>query len=408
MNTVETMKLAPVFDLENVEFVYEGENRRMLKKQITAVVAICLLLSATVPASAISAADAKKELNQTQQQLNDVSSQKKAAKQSLLKDKKTRDGIIAKLESKGYEKQKIESSIADIESAIATLESAIELSEQEYDAQLKLFQERLVGMYVYAKSHKVAFEVLDSSSITDLVKNVEFMNVIAKSDQDMMTSLEAKRLEIEQLKQQKQNEEDNAQEELENSLQQISELSVSRSAAEERVSKSQKSVAELEKAENQLEKESQELGELIKKISSKGKYIGGVMKWPTPGYEGISSLFGYRIHPILKYKKFHGGIDINAPANAPIHAAAAGKVISAGWRSGGSGYTIIIDHGGGITTFYLHIKKGGILVKEGQTVDAGDVIAKVGSTGLSTGPHLHFEVRKNGERQDPLNYVTGK
>ncbi|MCX7772457.1 MAG: M23 family metallopeptidase, partial [Clostridia bacterium] len=85
-----------------------------------------------------------------------------------------------------------------------------------------------------------------------------------------------------------------------------------------------------------------------------------------------------------------------------------GKVIWSGWRSGGSGNTIIIDHGGGIATLYLHIKNGGLLVKEGQTVKAGDVIAKVGSTGLSTGPHLHFEVRKNGERQNPVNYVKGK
>ena len=115
-----------------------------------------------------------------------------------------------------------------------------------------------------------------------------------------------------------------------------------------------------------------------------------------------------RFHPILKYNKMHGGIDIPAPSNTPIHAAATGTVICAGWLSGGSGNTVIIDHGGGITTLYFHIKSGGILVKEKQKVLAGDVIAKVGSTGLSTGPHLHFEVRKNGVRQDPINYVTNK
>lgn len=244
-----------------------------------------------------------------------------------------------------------------------------------------------------------------SDSITELVKNVQMMKVIAKSDQVMMANLEKKQAQIEELKVQKQTEEDNAREQLEDNLLELGELSVSRSTAEERVKISQKSVAELEKNEDRMENEAQALGELIRKISTKGKYIGGDMQWPAPGTTHISSSFGYRIHPILKIKKYHGGLDIGAPAKSYIHAAADGKVISAGWRSGGSGYTVILDHGGGVTTFYLHIMKGGILVKEGQVVKTGDVIAKVGSTGLSTGPHLHFEVRKNGERQDPLDYV---
>jgi len=380
----------------------------MLKRRIMAVMAISILIVTAIPASAIDAAEAKKELTQTKKELNAVSSQKKTAKQNLINDKKMRDSIIAELESKGYEKQKIESRIAEIESAIATLDSAILQAEKEYDVQLALFQERLVALYVHAKLHDGNLEMLNSSSITEMVRNLSAMKAIAASDQAMIAGLEAKQAQIEGLKKQKQDEEDNAQTELMNSLEQIDELSVSRSAAEERVSKSQKSVAELEKAENLLEKESDELGELIRKISSKGKYVGGTMQWPTPGYERIASLYGYRIHPILKYKKFHGGIDIDAPMGAFIHAAASGTVLSARWHTGGSGYTVILDHGGGISTFYLHIMKRGILVKEGQTVKAGDVIAKVGSTGLSTGAHLHFEVRKNGDRQDPLKYVTGK
>ena len=112
--------------------------------------------------------------------------------------------------------------------------------------------------------------------------------------------------------------------------------------------------------------------------------------------------------PYWKVYRFHSGIDIGAPQGTYIHAAASGKVIWSGWRSGGGGNTIIIDHGGGIATLYLHIMNGGLLVKEGQVVAAGDVIAKVGSTGLSTGPHLHFTVKKNGESVDPLLYVSPK
>ncbi len=381
----------------------------MIKRIMAVVVSLTLVVSIAFTASATSVDEAKKELQQTQKEINAISAQKKAASQSLLKDKKARESIIADLEKKGYERSEIEARIKDIESAILTLDAAIQQAQEEYDAQLKLFQERLVVLYIQSKTNASVDEILKSESFDDMFQKLHLLQLVSKFDQDLMAGLEKKQAEINELKDTKQREEDNAQQQLEESLQAIKELEVSRSATENRISQSQQSIAQLEKAENQLEKEAKELGELIKKSTSNNtKYTGGTMQWPTPGYYGISSPFGYRIHPILKYKKFHGGIDINAPKNASIKAAASGTVIWSGWRSGGSGNTIIIDHGGGITTLYLHIINGGLLVKEGQKVNAGDAIAKVGTTGLSTGYHLHFEVRKNGERQDPLNYVSNK
>lgn len=381
---------------------------RRLKRILLSALTLSLVLATAMPMSALTSSQASSQLNQTQQALSDLAAQKKAAKKNLLKDKQARDKIVQDLVDKGYEKEQIEARIAEIESAIATLEAAIADAEAEYDCQLKLFQTRMVALYQHKRAYTDVLDTLSGDSLTDLIRNAQAMKTVAASDQAMMESLAAKKAEIAEMKAQKQQEEENAESQLESSLKQIDELTVSRSSAEARVSKSAKSVAQLDKEEDQLEAEAQELGDLIRKLQSTGKYIGGTMQWPTPGYESITSPFGYRIHPILKYKKFHGGIDINAPKGAYIHAAADGTVISARWHSGGSGYTVILDHGGGISTFYLHIMKGGILVKEGQSVKAGDVIAKVGSTGLSTGPHLHFEVRKDGERQSPLKYVTGK
>ncbi|WKT82856.1 MULTISPECIES: M23 family metallopeptidase [unclassified Thermosynechococcus] len=116
----------------------------------------------------------------------------------------------------------------------------------------------------------------------------------------------------------------------------------------------------------------------------------------------LTSPFGWRIHPILGTQRFHAGVDFGADFGTLIFAAEAGTVIFAGW-SGGYGQTVILDHGGGMTTLYAHAQR--LLVREGEFVRQGQPIAEVGSTGLSTGPHLHFEVRLNGEPSDPLAYL---
>lgn len=380
----------------------------MIKRILSLVLSLVMIFCLLFTSFANEVDDAKNELKQTQREINALKNKKNEAKQNLLKDKKYQESIIADLEKKGYEKSQIEAKIKDIQAAIDTLDMAIAQAQSEYEAQLKLFQERTVVLYVQSRTNANADEILQSTSYEEMFKKVQMLDLITQYDQDLMASIEKKQAEIEELKATKENEEVNAAQQLEDSLKVIKDLEVSRSAATDRVEQSKQSLAQIEKAEDTLEKEAKELSTLINKLSSKGSYTGGIMQWPTPGYYKISSPFGYRIHPILKYRKFHGGIDINAPSKAYIHAAASGKVIWSGWRSGGSGNTVIIDHGGGITTLYLHILNGGLLVKEGQTVKAGDVIAKVGSTGLSTGPHLHFEVRKNGERQDPIKYVSNK
>ena len=379
----------------------------MMKKILAAVTAVMLLLCMVFSSFAADVSSLQKELQKRQKEKQAVTAQKKEAQKTLLNDQKVRQDIIAQLEEKGYEKSQIEARIKDIEEAIKTLDEAIAQAEEERDEQLKLFQERLVVLYVNARTNASMDELLSSDNFDQMFKKAHMMQMVSKFDQDLIKSIENKQKEIEELKELKQREEENALQQLEESLRQIEELEVSRAAAEDRIAKSQQSVAAWEKAEKELEKEDQELTEIIKRASSTGtKYTGGVMTWPTPGYYGISSPFGYRIHPILKYRKFHGGVDINAPMSANIVAASSGTVIWSGWRSGGSGNTVIIDHGGGVTTLYLHIKNGGLLVKEGQKVKAGQTIAKVGSTGLSTGPHLHFEVRINGERQDPMKYIS--
>ncbi len=169
-------------------------------------------------------------------------------------------------------------------------------------------------------------------------------------------------------------------------------------------------VVELAKDQAQLEMEYAAMEEQSRKLeaqiakyqgsSSMGPYTGGKFAVPTRGR--LSSRFGTRIHPITKRRKMHTGLDIAASSGTAINAAASGRVITAGWVSG-YGNTVIIDHGSGLSTLYGHCSR--LYVSKGQSVTRGQKIAAVGSTGFSTGPHLHFEVRKNGRPVNPDGYL---
>lgn len=135
--------------------------------------------------------------------------------------------------------------------------------------------------------------------------------------------------------------------------------------------------------------------EILRSAQTSGKMV-------KPAIGPITSQFGMRFHPVLGYSRFHAGTDFGAAYGSPIVAASTGVVIMAGWY-GGYGNAVIIDHGGGLTTLYGHASR--LNVSEGEAVRKGDAIAAVGSTGLSTGPHLHFEVRRNGKPVNPMEYL---
>ncbi|MDL1957215.1 MAG: peptidoglycan DD-metalloendopeptidase family protein [Candidatus Desulfofervidus auxilii] len=158
---------------------------------------------------------------------------------------------------------------------------------------------------------------------------------------------------------------------------------------------------DIDAIKHEIEKRLESLSELKKYLKTqKSIYLATPLSWPTLGY--ISSRFGWRIHPITGKKDFHGGVDISAPAGTPVRSTANGVVVYAG-RTKFNGNFVIIEHGYGYTTLYAHLKK--YIVRVGQKVKRGDIIGYVGSTGLATGPHLHYEIWKNKRRVNPLPYI---
>ena len=161
--------------------------------------------------------------------------------------------------------------------------------------------------------------------------------------------------------------------------------------------------AKIDEYNNQVNQIEEEIKKLAVTASFGEDYRGGTMQWPIYGHYTITSNYGMRTHPITGVYKLHTGVDISATIGSDFTAIADGIVVKAEYN-GAYGNMVIIDHGGGVQTLYAHGSQ--IIAQVGQEVKAGDIVLKVGSTGYSTGPHAHFEVRINGSPVNPLDYVS--
>ncbi len=319
-------------------------------------------------------ADIEDELSDIEDQQEEVSNELAQVEEDI----KALETKVATL------KANIEATTAEI----AATEESIALKEAEMAEQETNLNQRLRVMY---KKGSVGFldVLLGSSSISEFISNLDLIQKIYANDISVMETLQQEYEELEQIKAQ-----------LEETK---SQLAVQQAELEAEQAQLDSKKAELEAKEDELNAAAEELeAKLQSMVDTTTEYVGGVFVWPCPSSYYITSYFGYRIHPILNVWKYHSGMDISASTGASIVAAAAGTVILSEWYSG-YGYCVIIDHGGGITTLYGHCSS--LLVSVGETVTQGQQIALVGSTGVSTGPHLHFEVRENGTVVEPLDYL---
>jgi murein DD-endopeptidase MepM/ murein hydrolase activator NlpD len=370
------------------------------------IVLLCLIiiftLVCTMPVLANQLSDAQQKQESISRQLDNIYSDKNKIKAEEEKLKNDKDYLQNKEneEKEAYEKlvQEMESLASDIE----IINSAVEEAEDNYCRQQELAKTRLRVMYESSESSLLEI-LLESENFTDFFERLELVSTISKTDKQLIEELKVAKLDVEFKKQLKVEEQNKVRDEASQRKNRLEELVASRSSIESELQRNREQLKKLEMQEDELLKESDRLVNYIKSLQKKSAYAGGSMVWPYPRYRSVSSPFGMRLHPILKVNKMHTGVDIGGTHGDSIVAANSGVVIMSGYSSG-YGYNVVIDHGGGITTLYAHSSK--LLVGEGTKVKAGDTIAKVGSTGMSTGPHLHFEVRENGVPKNPLDYVS--
>ena len=358
------------------------------------------------PPVLIAQAKASKEsIAQKEKQIQDAKSQRQALqgsltdlqnlKKSLEVSKNNLNAYIAKLDSSLDSIQaKIDSLNQQIEKKKEQIEETrmeLEEAERERDEQYAAMKQRI--RFMFEKGDTMPIEALmKAGNFSDFLNKVEFIRLLSSYD----------RHKLEEFKQ-------------EAKLAEVNNLQALISAKNQEVFGISADIHDKEAAikayEADIAQQNAEIAALEKMVAAeraqlaaenRKTYDGGMFAWPCPSYTRVSSDYGTRIHPILHIERFHNGIDLAAPGGSPILAAYSGRVVAAAYSSSMGNY-VMIDHGSGLYTIYMHASA--LSVSAGQEVQKGQQIGAVGSTGRSTGNHLHFSVRLNGSYVSPWNYL---
>lgn len=367
---------------------------------------LVVLPSSVVLVSAADTGGVDKMIEDTRSALQQTKKQEQKAISALSKNQRELNKIQQNLNNINSQLETAQQRAARAREELRQTEEELRNLEEKLDARRALLSKRINALYRYGFFSYLEI-ILGATSLKDLVYRYELSTYFLRQDLKLIDEYKA----VHQSVVAKRKDLQAAHEELKARTRSIAVLQA-RAATEKRkaaekvrltqaeVAKIQADRVRLEQALEELERLSRELGSEIRRRGSDAALGTGRMMWPVVGR--ITSSFGWRRHPILKTNKYHSGIDIAVPTGTPVLAADTGVVLIAGWR-GGYGYLVAIDHGRGISTFYGH--NSSLLVKEGDVVVKGQRVALSGSTGLSTGPHVHFEVRVKGDPVNPRPYL---
>ena len=382
---------------------------------LACAVLFCAVFSCAAPAEESIDSQLKSQELKYDELRRKIAGTKKKIFESRKKEKKVVEQIDVINKKIDDTKQKVETVSRDIkkvEGNISVLNSQIEATKKRIAVCEKYLSKRLVSMYKYGRTSEFSV-LLSSEGVQDAMDNLYLLKKIAKQDQEVIMELTEQKQQLD--------EKQNALGRQKGILNtKNKELKIQHAQLQTAVGEKETVLKQIQKEkekyiaeQKEFEKAARELQGTINKLlaakraknKSKNKttvvyYKGGKIAWPVQGQ--ITSGYGVRVHPVFKTKIKHSGIDIAASTGSPIAAASAGEVLFAGSMRG-YGKVVILDHGGDLTTVYGHMST--ISCSENQKVAKGAIIGKVGMTGIATGPHLHFEVRVNGNTVDPMGYL---
>lgn len=393
----------------------------MFKKYVIPVVIAALL----TPNFAVLAED-----EDLQNQLSDVQnrmaqeSEKKAQAEAVIGSVNDRLYTIQQqLEAAQRDYQAVANELKATEEKIAATQAELEKTRARLQVREGVFTKRVRDIYMHGQLSYLDV-VLGAKDFSDFSNRLELLRRIIDADITLISDIRKERAAIETAKQELETQRARQAQLRDQAAAKRDEIESRRKEQQAILYQAQNDKAMAEQAYNEYQQSSQAIAEMLRQRAadraaqaaaaaaqaSSGGGGGsdyyqpvsgsGALIWPVNGV--VTSPYGYRTHPIFGTTIYHSGIDIGVDYGTPVHAADGGVVVEAGWISG-YGYAVIIDHGNGLSTLYGHNQE--LAVSEGQSVSQGQVIAYAGSTGNSTGPHVHFEVRANGDHVDPSAYL---
>jgi murein DD-endopeptidase MepM/ murein hydrolase activator NlpD len=356
------------------------------------------------------AASKSQKVQEWKQRQQSIERQRKQKKQKIQELKQKEYKATKELRTNQYKLESARASLRDqqyrlslAKNQLDNLESSLVKLNNDQDKLLVEAAKRVRQTY---KGERLSLlhMVLSAKDITTFLDNIYYQQRMIQRDKEILDQLKAKTKELIAIRENLKNQKETIISTINTIDGKKKEIAIAVNVNKELVNKLKTDRTAYEAAERELARASQNIGNQIRSLTSTTasavSYATGAFIRPV--YGSISSPYGWRRHPIFRSRKFHTGVDIAGRNRSPIKAANGGKVIYAGWY-GGYGKVVIIDHGKSITTLYAHLSS--INVNKGQKVSKGTVIGKEGSTGYSTGPHLHFEVRVNGKHTNPMKYI---
>ncbi|GLC29663.1 murein hydrolase activator EnvC family protein [Clostridium omnivorum] len=386
---------------------------------------LCFILAGGITVKADDLKDAQNQLNKVQdslkikkEELNNINKNKQKVEQDIKSLDTSMTSAASKVDS-------LNDSIVQLNSEVVTSQKELEKAQKEYNEQAQVFRERARAIYISGTTSYLDV-FFSSKDFSDMLTRFEYVKRIMDYDRNLLKNMEYAKQNLEgwkaevarkktttlSLKQQADAEVKNLQELTDKKKDIMKDLDNDKTAYEKAIAEEEAQSKNIAALIKQKEADKKKQDEEAKKQQNGGKTPTDKPKPGTPTFNGkyykildgsyrITSPYGYRIHPILNRRILHTGIDIAVGTGTAVHALADGKIIYAGWMSG-YGNVVMIDHGN-IISLYAH--NSSISVGEGQQVKGGQVVCHSGSTGNSTGPHLHFEIRQaNGETVDPMGY----